>query len=197
MTPKWRRDARKDLKTLILLFSENKRLSKIYYPLYLLPMTAWGSPDPQAGRPRWDLAGGRRAAGDRGWRAGADLAGDWREKHGNTLCHRFLNNECVVRRCLFSHHISTATNVDIICQEARAPAPPSQDFPNLHATQQVMWSQVVAQSPQIKAQALPNMSGKVQNQNLNLEAQVKEVLAQLIPQLITQIVTTLRTINPN
>ena len=35
------------------------------------------------------------------------------EKHGNTVCHRFLKNECTVRRCLFSHKISTAKNVEI------------------------------------------------------------------------------------
>ena len=86
-----------------------------------------------------------------------------RERHGNTLCHRYLRNECTVRRCLFSHRSSTATNVVIRPLEARAPAPPSQDFPNLHATRPVMWSQVVAQSPQIQAQGLPNMSGHVQN----------------------------------
>ena len=38
------------IKILEILFCT--RLSKMYYPLYLLPMTAWGSEDPEAGRPR-------------------------------------------------------------------------------------------------------------------------------------------------
>ena len=31
--------------------------------------------------------------------------------HGNNICHRFLRNECRVRRCFFSHKIPAATNV--------------------------------------------------------------------------------------
>ena len=120
-----------------------------------------------------------------------DMVSHIREEHGNTLCHRFLNNKCLVRRCLFSHKISSATNADIMSQEARAPAPPPQDFPILHTTGPVMWSQAVAKSPQTQAKVLPKVSGNLRNQNPILEAQVKEAMKQLIPQLISQIVETL------
>ena len=120
-----------------------------------------------------------------------------REKHGSTVCHRFLKNECTVRRCLFSHKISTATNVERSFLESRAPAPLAQDFPDLHATRPVMWSQMVAKSPHAQAQPMPNVSEHLQNQNRSLEAQVKEAMAQMIPQLISQIVTTLKSMSPN
>ena len=61
--------------------------------------------------------------------------------------------------------------------ETRAAATSAQDFPDLHATRPVMWSQVVAQSPQ--------PSGQFQNQQRSLEAHVTE--AQQNNMLVDQI----------
>ena len=115
-----------------------------------------------------------------------------REKHGNTLCHRFLRNECTVRRCLFSHIRPRAANVETIFLAAGAQAPPSQDFPNLHATRPVMWSQVVANNPQ--PAALPTLQMK----QLDL-AQIREVTVQtisveiekLLPQILRELTSKL------
>ena len=76
-----------------------------------------------------------------------DLLNHIRELHGHTICHRFLKNQCTFRRCLFSHRNTPVTNVERTRDETRSPNLQTQDFPKLHATRPVMWSQVVAQSP--------------------------------------------------
>ena len=103
-----------------------------------------------------------------------------RELHGNTPCHRFLKNECTFRRCLFSHKTPPATNVERIPKETSAQTSGTQDFPNLHATRPVMWSQVVAQSPQTQAQVMPSPPTQL-NQNL----------INMIPQIVSQVITAL------
>ena len=51
---------------------------------------------------------------------------------------------------------------------ARAQAPPSQDFSNLHATGPVMWSQVVAQNP------------KPADLQMNMLEMIPQIVAQVL-----------------
>ena len=97
------------------------------------------------------------------------------EKHGNTPCHRFFKNEFTVKRCIFSNIISAAINVEKIPPEARAPGVSPQDFPNLHATGPVMWSQMAAQSPKSQSQRK-----KLSNQEIQMMInQMREGLDQI------------------
>ena len=114
-----------------------------------------------------------------------DLLNHIREQHGNTPCYRFLNNECTVRRCLFSHKTSPAINVERIYQEARAPQS-TQDFPNLHATRPVMWSQVVAENPQTQAQVTPTPHMGTTQIPLNMLNMIPQIVSQIMIALTQQ-----------
>ena len=72
-----------------------------------------------------------------------DLINHIKEKHGNIVCYKFLQNKCTVRRCFFKHIIQSAPNV-VKTPEA-PPAPTDQDFPSLPTTRPVVWSQVAAE----------------------------------------------------
>ena len=101
--------------------------------------------------------------------------------HGQETCHRFLRNECTVRRCLFSHNILTASNEQRGTHEGAAPHPTSADFHSLPTARPVVWSRAVAQGP--KTPVMPK----------TFEEQVLQTLTQMMPQITQQLVTALRT----
>ena len=67
-----------------------------------------------------------------------------KEKHGNTICHKYLRNECTVRRCFYRHDIQNAPNLERTQETSFTTA---QDFPSLPTTRPVVSSQVSAQNP--------------------------------------------------
>ena len=69
-----------------------------------------------------------------------------KEEHGNTVCYKFLQNKCTVRRCFFKHIIQSAPIVGKTPETP--PAPTDQDFPSLPTTGPVVWSQVAAKDTQ-------------------------------------------------
>ena len=93
--------------------------------------------------------------------------------HGNNICHRFLRNECRVRRCFFSHKIPAATNVatNMTSPESSAtvkninesPVFNQKDFPNLPTTGSVVMPQVQAQ-PRYLAPHMPQVCQMDQTQ---------------------------------
>ena len=118
-----------------------------------------------------------------------DLINHIKEKHGNIVCYKFLQNKCTVRRCFFEHIIQSAPNVAKTPESP--PAPTDQDFPCLPTIRPVVWSQVAAEDTQ--AQDLPNLLKGTQNKNKTLEAQVFQTLTQMVPQITQQFAAALRT----
>ena len=111
-----------------------------------------------------------------------DMLSHIKEKHGHIPCHRFLKNECTVRRCLFSHNTLPVTNVEISSPAPRARAPPAQDFQNLHATRPVMWSQVVAETPHLN----PPVQRRITNQEILSRVENMEESLMILRSLISQ-----------
>ena len=128
------------------------------------------------------------------FRSKRDMLKHIEHKHGNTMCYKFLRNECRARRCLYSHGLpasDVATTTERNISQTTAP-----DFHRQHTTRPVVWSQVVAQGTQAQVQS--NMSEEVQNQSQGMEAQVLQALTKMIPQLTKQLICILRTGNsPN
>ena len=120
-----------------------------------------------------------------------DLRRHIEEIHGHEICHRYIQNKCTVRRCLFSHIMPNAPNVDRISQRRVAPVPTQADFHSLPTAGPVVWSQAVAQGP--KAPVMSNLSAEAQNKNKTLEAQVLQTLIQMVPQITQQLAAALRT----
>ena len=120
-----------------------------------------------------------------------DLRRHIEEIHGHEICHRYIQNKCTVRRCLFSHIMPNAPNVDRISQRRVAPVPTQADFHSLPTAGPVVWSQAVAQGP--KAPVMSNLSAEAQNKNKTLEAQVLQTLVQMVPQITQQLAAALRT----
>ena len=119
-----------------------------------------------------------------------DLRRHIEEIHGHEICHRYIQNKCTVRRCLFSHIMPNAPNVDRISQGRVAPVPTQADFHSLPTAGPVVWSQAVAQGP--KAPVMSNLSAEAQNKNKTLEAQVLQTLIQMVPQITQQLAVALR-----
>ena len=117
-----------------------------------------------------------------------DMISHIKADHGNTVCYKFLQNKCTVRRCFFKHIIHSVPNV-----EKSPEAPPAlsdQDFPSLPTTGPVVWRQVAAEDTQ--ARVLPNLLDGTQNKNKALEAQVLQTLTIMMPQITQQLVAALR-----
>ena len=118
-----------------------------------------------------------------------DLINHIKEKHGNTVCYKFLQNKCTVRRCFFKHIIQSAPNVGKTSEAP--PAPTYQDFPSLPTTGPVVWNQVAAKDTQPRD--LPHLLDGTQNKNKALEAQVLQTLTQMMPQITQQLMAALKT----
>lgn len=118
-----------------------------------------------------------------------DLINHIKEEHGNTVCYKFLQNKCTVRRCFFKHIIQSAPNVGKTSEAP--PAPTYQDFPSLPTTGPVVWNQVAAKDTQPRD--LPHVLDGTQNKNKALEAQVLQTLTQMMPQITQQLMAALRT----
>ena len=127
------------------------------------------------------------------------------EIHGNDICHRFLNNECRVKRCFFSHNIHTATNVEnsgrnMTMLKTAAPlininetfVSNQEDFPSLPTTGSVV-------RPQVQTQQTPHMSQGCQmnqNQIRDITAHaIAEEMKKIMPQIIAQLKESLKTVN--
>ena len=50
-----------------------------------------------------------------------DLINRIKEEHGNTVCYKFLQNKCTVRRCFYKHIIQSAPNVGKTSEAPLAP----------------------------------------------------------------------------
>ena len=115
------------------------------------------------------------------FKAKKDLLKHIEEKHGHETCHRFLQNKCTIRRCLFSHVIPSASNVE---RTTQAPLNIQQDFPQS--------SPIPLHSPHIK---VSNMSTKIQSQLQLQSPQVKGPyqvdVMNMIPQIVAQVVAAL------
>ena len=56
-----------------------------------------------------------------------------KDTHGNTICHRFLRNECQQKRCFFSHNIHTENSHSVqdaqfVERHAETQVPTAQNF---------------------------------------------------------------------
>ena len=88
------------------------------------------------------------------------------EEHGHEICHRYLQNKCTVRRCLFNHNISNATNLVTNSQERVKSVPTQADFHSLPTTGPVVWSQVAAHGP--KPPTVHKLSAEARNKIRNM-----------------------------
>ena len=88
----------------------------------------------------------------------SDLLRHIEEKHGHEICHRYLQNKCTVRRCLFRHIMPNAPNVHRISQGGVTQVSTQANFCSLPTAGPVVWSQAVAQGSKIPV--MPRMSIK-------------------------------------
>ena len=104
-------------------------------------------------------------------------------EHGQETCHRYLRNECIVRRCLFNHNITNATNVVTVSEERVASVPTQVGFHSLPTAGPVVWSRVVAKGT--KPPTVHKLSEEAQNEIKNMtthmiETQIKDMLPKIL-----------------
>ena len=105
-----------------------------------------------------------------------DIINHIKTQHGNTICHKFLQNKCGRNNmeCIFSHKTAPTVNVQ------RPKINHMQGFPQIHQTP------LHSPPPQ-----MPNMSQHLQNQQSVPGAhQIPQVdILKMLPQIISQVVT--------
>jgi hypothetical protein len=119
----------------------------------------------------------------------------------------FLANKCDFEKCMFSHTVSSAINVEIIQERIMATpsAPMEEDFINLPTTgpvvrtepraeqeqetaRPVLWSSLVAQGPK----TVPNLSEEALNKIKKMTTQVIESqIKEMLPQILTKVAAAL------
>ena len=100
-------------------------------------------------------------------------------KHGNILCHKFLNNLCTQQRCFFSHNVMTATSVVNTPEPNKTPIITPQDFPSLPTIRPVVGGQMAA------------MEAENQYQHQIILQVTQKVLTQMTPIIVQQIMQTM------
>ena len=106
-----------------------------------------------------------------------DLINNIKSIHGNTICHKFLENKCDrnSEECIFSHSITTQGVPSRVIQQDFHRTPP----PPLH-------------SP---GRGMPNMSTHIQNQQQKKDTQAIPPrvmnIVDMIPQIVSQIIQAL------
>ena len=113
----------------------------------------------------------------------SDLLRHIEEKHGHEICHRYLQNKCTVRRCLFRHIMPNAPNVHRISQGGVTQVSTQANFRSLPTAGPVVWSQAVARGSEIPV--MPRVSIEVQDEFKKttahiIESQLKEILPQFL-----------------
>ena len=98
-------------------------------------------------------------------------------RHGHIICHNFLQNQCNIRRCFFSHDLNIARNVTRVTGRKEQTAPTSEDFPSLPTARPAVGSQELAPGTQAPTQ--------------NIETQIRETLNKMLPKIINQMVATI------
>ena len=112
-----------------------------------------------------------------------DLLKHIKEANGQEICHRYLGNKCTVRRCIFSHNVSNAPNVDRTSQGRVAQVPTQAYFHSLPTAGPVVWSRVVAKGT--KPPTVHKLSEEAQNEIRNMtthmiETQIKDMLPKIL-----------------